>query len=309
MHSHAQKFGPVSIVQAELFSYADFELPEPERLADRTRYSDGIVAHLTGYRPLMLDIDIPPGPTPAPVVVWLHGGAWTWGTNKHVEGPFSTAQIRSQVVAAGIAFAAAQYRLSAEANWPAQLHDVKSAIRWLRHHSERLRIDPRRIAAWGESAGGHLACLLATTGSRRELEGGHGATDASSEVAAAISWYGPTDLTAPEIAWATERLLAGNTALAREASPLYQVDDKAAPVLLVHGTHDTAVSVQHSERLAAAYAARTLSSELVRVTGAGHSLAGVDPAPFVDLTIDYLQRKLTPNPSPPQPPLMRPAAP
>lgn len=278
----------MSVVESELFSYPDFEFPEPETLTDRTRYRDALVARLHGYRPLMLDIDVPHTDAPVPVVMWLHGGAWTWGTNKHTQGPFSTAHIRDQVLAAGMAFASAQYRLSGETCWPAQLHDVKSAVRWLRHHAEPLRIDPARIAAWGESAGAHLACLLATTGGRPDLEGDQGATDTTSRITAAVSWYGPTDLTDPQLAWAAHALLDGDPALATQASPLHQVAADAAPLLLVHGTADTAVPTDHSRRLATAYTTHNAAAELVLVPGAGHSLAGTDPDPYITLSIDYL---------------------
>ena len=94
----------------------------------------------------------------------------------------------------GIAVASADYRLSGEATWPAQLHDVKAAVRWLRARAGELGIDGDRIAAWGESAGGHLAELLGLTTGDPALEGDVGVTGPSSEVCAVVAWYAPSDL-------------------------------------------------------------------------------------------------------------------
>ena len=91
----------------------------------------------------------------------------------------------------------ADYRLSGEATWPAQLHDAKAAVRWLRHRADELGIDPDRIGAWGESAGGHLAALLGVTGTLdadAPLEGTVGVTGVASAVATVVAWYAPTDL-------------------------------------------------------------------------------------------------------------------
>ncbi|MFI6585594.1 alpha/beta fold hydrolase [Embleya sp. NPDC050493] len=286
---------PMSSAEAELMRFADHEFPRPEPLGDRTRFPDGLVARIRGHRPLMIDVDVPAGHGPVPVVVWLHGGAWMWGTNKHTATPIDSARIREELLAAGIAFASVQYRLSGEAAWPAQLHDIKSAVRWLKHHADRLGIDPGRIAAWGESAGGHLAALLATTGTQPHLEGSHGVTTGDSRIHAAVSWYGPTDIPAmlehgrPEPA---QQLLGGHLELARQASPLHHTDVDTAPMLVIHGTHDTAVPAFHSEQLVAACTQRGVPAELVLVPDAGHALAGTDPAPFIAHSVAYLRRVL-----------------
>lgn len=281
-------------VEAELFPFPDFEFPVPETMPDCLRYRDAVVARLRGYRPLMLDVDVPRRDGPAPVVVWLHGGAWAFGTNKHVAGPFSTERIRDAVVAAGFAFAAVQYRLSSEAAWPAQLHDVKSAVRWLRHHASALGIDPGRVAAWGESAGGHLAALLATTGDHSELEGALGVAHGTSRVQAAVDWYGPADLVAMAESGAEPALalLGDRPDLAREASPLHHAGAGSAPLLVIHGADDSVVPAVHSEQLAAAYADSGVSVELVVVPEAGHAFAGIDPDPYIESSVEYLRRVL-----------------
>ena len=127
----------------------------------------------------------PAGDGPVPVVVFLHGGGWRLGS-RHVGRARRSPRCRpspfEQVARAGIAVASIDYRLSGEAIWPAQLHDAKAAVRWLRARAGELGIDPDRIAAWGESAGGHLAELLGLTGDDPALEGEVGIAGPSSAV-------------------------------------------------------------------------------------------------------------------------------
>ena len=156
----------------------DAPLPPARAAAAGTRVLPGVpYAALPGIRPLELDVWLPPeSRTPSPAVLFLHGGGWRAGS-RHLAGPaFSGAQPTpfEQLARAGIAVASADYRLSGEARWPAQLHDVKAAVRWLRARAGELGIDGERIAAWGESAGGHLAELLGLTMDDPALEGGDG---------------------------------------------------------------------------------------------------------------------------------------
>jgi hypothetical protein len=127
-------------------------------------------AALPGTRPLELDLYLPAA-RPAPVVVFVHGGGWRLGS-RHSAGPaYARTSAFEAVARAGIAVASVDHRLSAEAAWPAQLHDVKAAVRWLRARAGELGVDPGRVSAWGESAGGHLAALLGLTAGDPGLEG------------------------------------------------------------------------------------------------------------------------------------------
>src|SRR6476661_7067961 len=138
-------------------------LPPSRQTRSGVRVLAGVpYAAIPGIRPLELDLWLPDaGHGPSPVVVFLHGGGWRLGS-RHLVGPaYATAdpgpfELFAQ---AGIAVASIDYRLSGEALWPAQLHDAKAAVRWLRRRSSELGIDPERMASWGESAGGHLAEL------------------------------------------------------------------------------------------------------------------------------------------------------
>src|SRR5687768_14432229 len=144
----------------------------------------------TGSVTLAVDIYKPAGvTTPTPVVLWIHGGGWQNGTYNNV--PAFLAPLLQQ----GISVASARYRLSGEAIFGAQIHDVKGAVRFLRANAATYGLDGRRVGAWGSSAGAHLAALLATSGGVAATEGTSGGNlGQSSRVLAAVDFFGPTDL-------------------------------------------------------------------------------------------------------------------
>lgn len=124
----------------------------------------------------------------SPVIVWIHGGAWRSGSK---EGLNPSAK---QMVASGYTVASVNYRLNYHDPFPAQIHDVKGAIRWLRANSEEFRLDNDKFAVWGTSAGGHLASLLGTSNNVDEMEGSVGGNlDYSSEVQLVINSSGVYD--------------------------------------------------------------------------------------------------------------------
>jgi acetyl esterase/lipase len=111
---------------------------------------------------LLLDMLLPTGATsPARVVVWVHGGGWRSGSRAPI--PTRAANLCPR----GCAVVSIDYRLTGVARWPAQIHDVRAAVRWLRAHAAQYNLDPTRVAAWGNSSGGHLAAVLATAGGVR----------------------------------------------------------------------------------------------------------------------------------------------
>jgi acetyl esterase/lipase len=287
---------------------------------------------VVGGRSLLLDLYLPPAPaTPRPVVVWLHDGGWLSGNR--VLPAFVPA-----LLARGVAIASVDYRLTTQAGqfgsegvtFPAQIHDVKGAIRYLRANAAMLGLDPARIGVWGSSSGGHLAALAGTSGNVPELEGAVGGNlSVSSRVQAVVDYYGPTDLLQlnPDVTTppgsnvdhdppsAPGSLLIGYSlagqglgvlrnnasnaaapfpvfrALALAASPLTHIDSRDPPVAIVHGTADPQVAIRQSERLRDALLAAGVFADFTAVPGAGH---GGFPGSVHTAAIDFLVNALTP---------------
>lgn len=222
----------------------------------------------------------PKGNRPLPLVVNIHGGAFRAGDKS-----MGVRELADLVEGGHYVVATINYRLSGEATWPAQIHDCKAAIRWLRANAARHGIDPDRIGVVGTSAGGHLAAMLGTGGGVAELEGDVGThTDVSSRVTCVVDQFGPSDLLAmadhpsridhnapdsPE-----SRLIGGalpeNKDKARAASPITYVSRDDPPFLILHGTEDPLVPLNQSERLAEALEAAGVPCYFARVVGGGH---------------------------------------
>jgi acetyl esterase/lipase len=225
---------------------------------------------------LALDLHLPAGVKQPPLVVYLHGGAWRAGDK--TEYP-------KFLVQRGYAVASVDFRSSNEARFPAQLHDIKAAIRFLRAQANQYGYRADRIAVSGASSGAHLAALAATTHGVAELEGREGDhLRESSAVQALVSWFGASNLSTI-LAQSTPfglsvrepalKLLLGGTpdekpALAKLASPITHVDAKDPPALLLHGDQDRQMPVNQTLELEAGYRRAGVPVELMIVDGAGH---------------------------------------
>ncbi|MGO4187531.1 alpha/beta hydrolase fold domain-containing protein [Pseudarthrobacter sp. TAF60_1] len=260
-------------------------------------------AHPEGSAPLLLDLYLPATPKQSgalPAVIHYHGGGWRVGARSSL-GPTVDALVLSPIerlVDAGFVVASADYRLSSVATFPAQLLDAKAAVRWLRAHAADYNVDPDRIYAWGDSAGGHLASLVGLTGgSPQWRDDAGGLTDVSDAVAAVAAWYPPTDLlrmgeqalpdavaSADDPGSREALLLGAQPAEAPEqaaaASPITYAGTQAPPFFLAHGTADRFVPPAQSGTLAAALEAAGTDVELLLIEGADHmwQLPGQDPA-------------------------------
>jgi acetyl esterase/lipase len=213
-----------------------------------------------GETELKLDLYLPDAGVPAGLIVWVHGGAWRAGTRAGVD--------LKGLVARGWAIASVDYRLSTVARFPAQIHDIKAAIRYLRAHAVDYGYPPARFVIAGSSAGGHLAALVGVTNGLAELEGNVGGfAGESSNVQAIVDLYGASNLTTilgqstphglSVRVPALELLLGGQPeaqpGLARLASPVFQVDASDPPLLLLHGDQDNQMPVNQSLELQSAY--------------------------------------------------------
>ena len=261
-----------------------------------------------GFRALSLSLSVPPGPGPHPLVGYIHGGGWMLGNPQSQHPHLAAMGLFDALLVAGFAVARIAYRLSGEGLFPTQVHDLKAALRYLRHHATRFGLDPARFGVLGESAGGHLALMLGLR-TPPEFEGEVGILGPSSAVQAVAAWYPITDMLAldaqalPDAAFvhdtdvsASGRLIGGRLtdrpAAARRASPLTFVTRDAAPTLLVHGLADRVVPPGQSIDMHARLAGQGVEAELMLVPGANHCFVGAQTDAVKARSLDFLARHL-----------------
>ncbi|MCU1516728.1 MAG: esterase/lipase [Pseudarthrobacter sp.] len=290
----------------------------------------GIEFSRPGGLPLLLDLYLPAEAVsagPVPAIVHFHGGGWRIGERSSL-GPvtdsFSPTPFE-RLAAAGFAVVSADYRLSSQAVFPAQLEDANAAVTWVRNHAAEHNLDPDRIYTWGDSAGGHLACLvglgadgsgvLAGRTDAGHTDAGHAATGAghAAPIAAVAAWYPPTDLvrmgaqalpdavaTADDPGSPEALLLGAQPADAPDkaaaASPLSYVGHHSPTFFLAHGTADRFVPPAQSTTLAAALEADGADVELLLVEDADHMWRLPDRSSaaaekVLDATIDFFRRQ------------------
>jgi len=238
-----------------------------------------IVYTKAGSSELKLDLMSPTeGQGPFPAVLIIHGGAWRAGNKSDVR------PIMPDFVRHGYVAVSPQYRFCPKETFPAQVHDVKAAVRWIKANAKKYRIDPDRIGAIGFSAGGHLALMLGVTAPSDGLEGESSAAAADSRVKAVVNFFGPTDLAAndiPEISQPLVRDFLGGTPEAKpdaahKASPLTYVSKDDAPVLTFQGTNDPLVPYTQAIKLAQAMSTAGVPGRVELMVGAQHGWGGAE---------------------------------
>jgi len=277
-----------------------FERP-PEYLSGVRAYKD--LAYVAkGHIRQKLDLYVPEsGEGPLPLIVWIHGGAWKEGSKEYCP-PLPW-------VEKGYVIASINYRLCQDAHFPAQIEDCKAAVRWLRTHAREYRIDPNRIVGWGDSAGGHLASLLGTTGDIADWEQGHPV--GSSRLQVVIDWYGRADLacvsTDPAYADSPIAMLLGGSGPdfadeAQSASPIRHISKEDPAFLIMHGDKDGVVPVEQSVAFAAALRQGGVKAKLVILKGAGHGgrefLASEEVTTIDTILSEHLGPRKTAQPHP-----------
>jgi acetyl esterase/lipase len=269
-------------------------------------YRDVTYQQIPGFTPQVVDIYVPAGKGPHPLVLYIHGGGWVGGHTRHSGALANFPAVLASLAAEGFVVASLEYRLSGEAKFPAQLQDAKAALRFLGDHAAHYRIDPARVGVWGGSAGGHLAALTALTCKDTTLD-----PAAASDLCAstAVTWYGVFDfakMVAPYRAGDDEnaaRLLgcaqpcpAGKFAW---ASPSSYIDGKDPSFLLIHGEEDKVVPVGQSREAEVLLRAAVVPVETIYIPGVDHSFIGATPAQTrtatlqaVNATFDHFHAKL-----------------
>jgi acetyl esterase/lipase len=247
--------------------------------------SENIVYTKAGMVDLKLDVARPGGKEGLfPAVVLIHGGAWRAGNKSDLRG------IAGEFAKRGYVAISPQYRFCPKDAFPAQVHDVKAAVRWVKTNASTYQIDPDRIGAMGFSAGGHLALMLGLTSAKDGLEGEAPSGAPDSRVKAVVNYFGPTDLAAKDIPVISKGLVKdflGGTPdekpeAAAKASPITFVSADDAPVLTFQGTKDPLVPYNQAIKLADAMNAAGVAGRVELLIGASHGWSG----PELDRTIN-----------------------
>jgi len=250
-----------------------------------------------GDHALKLDLHIPRGKPKSPAIVWVHGGAWRSGSKAGMP--------LGKLVEENYPIVSVDYRLSTEARFPAQIQDIKAAIRFVRANSAKWNVSAEQILIAGDSAGAHLAALVGVSNGHAELEGtvGHDRGQ-SSDVQGIMSFYGAANLTTilkqstphglsvrvPALELLLGALPTNAPALARLASPVFHVDSHDPPLLLLHGDQDPQMPINQSHELHAAYKKMKAPVQFEVVHGAAHGGAAFYDAERLEIVRGFMRR-------------------
>lgn len=238
---------------------------------------------------LLADVYVPQGAGPWPGVLLIHGGGWSSGDREQVKG------IAERLARRGYVTFNTTYRLAPQHRFPAQLEDVRLALRWMQAHAAEYRMRPERIGAFGYSAGGHLAALLGTLSS---VPGAttHDLPASSPRVAAVVAGGTPSDLRkfpggklVPQFLGSS---LQKDPELFRQASPVAHIGPDDPPFFIYHGGSDLLVPVDHAEDFHTALGRAGVRSELFILRGRGHIAAFLTDGPAFEAAARFLDREL-----------------
>lgn len=280
------------------------KMPPPPAVPEGVKAYRDLAYVEGGHERQKLDLFVPEGASqPLPVIIWIHGGAWSGGDKG------GCPPLRQGFAQRGYAVASLNYRLSQHAIFPAQIEDCKAALRWLRAQAKTYHLDAERFGVWGSSAGGHLVAFLGTSGDVKEFDVGAN-RERSSRVQCVMDDYGPTEFTkmdAHRIPSATlvhssptspeSRLIGGlitdaaNAAKVARANPVTYVTGDDPPFLIVHGDEDPAVPHHQSELLFEALKSAGVRVRFNTVKGGGHG-AGFGGPELEKMRRDFLEHHL-----------------
>ena len=266
---------------AQPTGFGGFQMPKvdvrcSQKIADVDYAGDGQVYH-------KLDIYLPKEVKASyPVVIHIYGSAWFSNNSK---GMADLGTIVNALLDAGYAVVTPNHRSSMDAKFPAQIHDIKGVIRFVKAHAAQYKFDPSFVAVSGFSSGGHLASLAATSSNQSQLEGNVGGNlKFSSAVDAACDWSGPVDLNymscgAKEDTWnhGPEEAVMGFSFKGNEEAFKYlnattYIGPDDPPVCIFHGTADNVVPSCQAPHFYGLLQDALVDSELHMVDGGGHGM-------------------------------------
>lgn len=225
----------------------------------------------TGGAPVRLDLYLPEGGGPFPVILWFHSGAWKTLDRSCIEQAVID-QVRRKYVVVSV-----DYSLSSKAKWPAQPEEAAAAVRWIRSHAGRYSLDPGKVIVWGMSSGAHLAAMLGVTGRPADAPDADPSGGEPSGVKAVVAWCAPVDLSRlPGAASRAAAALLGSRGgipadAARLVNPVTYVTSDCPPFFIVHGARDAVVPSDQSEELYNALRIAGVRAELRIHHGYGHT--------------------------------------
>lgn len=263
------------------------------KLPGRVEIQEDVVFGTGGGRDLKCDVFIPPDDNANRIgILLIHGGGWVGGDKSQLKG------YGVQLARYGYLCVCSEYRLSGEAAWPAQIHDVKAALRWMRTNATSLGLDADRIAVSGNSAGAHLSLILAATAGDAEFEGEGGSPGVDTSVAASVAIYAPTLLRTSGNPQGAIDMLFGATkvdpSVQDRASPITWARADFPPTMLIHGNSDTTVPVAASLEMYQALASSGAKVEMHIYEGAPHAFDSVPEfgRQVTDLIALFVDRQL-----------------
>jgi len=281
---------------------------DPQKILNRlpkgTIIERDIVYAKNGEREMLLDVYRPKSEKPLPLVIWFYGGAWDWG-NKDRSQPLIP------MLSGGYAIAGVTHTKSKEEIFPAVINDCRAAVSFLRLNAKRFNLDPKRFGAAGESSGGHLTALLATTSDTKEFQKHPVTQKASSAIQAASPWCGPTDFLKLNDVKASQDYSNPRSAPSRlvgkpikqapekckRANPITYVSKGDPPCFIVHGDRDFVVPLNQSELLHSALEKAGVPSTLHVVNGGEHGFSKLTPAndEIVKKVMEFFDRQFKPE--------------
>lgn len=294
--SSAVYAGDVKVTKDVVYGLIKIETPRKSTVTDDPKPEGVLVTEIK----LLLDVYEPSGFSgKRPGLLLIHGGGWAFGDKA------DQAVVAKQIAEKGYVVYSVNYRLAPKFHYPAQIDDVQRAVRWVRIHSADYSLDPDRLAAMGDSAGGYLAAMLGTLETRDNSD--TTLSGMSSRVQCVVDLYGPVDFTAPASSVKFSSLAAGllegffgkkrddAMELYREGSPMMHIDKKCVPFVIMHGDADPLVPLDQSQRFNDALIKAGIESSLIVMEKDGHGFhVAANKEKMLKEALDFLNRHLKP---------------